>query len=153
MKRTAVATLVGLVAMSGAAPTSADTLKRAIESGGNVSITDYDGHPHRTAPKRVGENLNIWCRSTGKRAKRVNVSTYFEARLQAQRTISCPTREFPRRHTIYSAQEPGVYGMVLNGAGFDGFVIRTKVRRGSGEDETPPVPCDSCPPPPVEQRR
>jgi hypothetical protein len=150
MKRTAAAVLAGLAVISVGASASAGTQKRAIESAGNVAITDYDGHPHRTSPKHVGENLNIWCRSTGESAKRIEVATFFETRPVAQTTIECPTREFPRAHTIYTAREPGVYGMVLNGAGFDGFVIRTTVRRGAGEEQPPPVPCENCPPPPVE---
>ena len=47
--------------------TLAATAAGSIDSPAGVSLNDYDGHPHRTAPKRVGEHINLWCRSTTNR--------------------------------------------------------------------------------------
>ena len=85
-------------------------------------------HPHRTAPKRVGEHINLWCRSTTNRRQVVEVRTFFEAQEVAFRTIKCPRGEISRRHQIFRPKRPGIHGMVLQGGGFDSFVIRTRVR-------------------------
>jgi hypothetical protein len=102
---------------------------KAIDSGGGVLVNDYDGHPHRTSPKRIGEHINLWCRSSTDRAQAVTVRTFFEAREVAARTIICPRGENPHRHRIVRVKAVGVYGMVLDGGGFDSFVIRTRTRR------------------------
>jgi hypothetical protein len=104
--------------------------ERAIQSGTGVLINDPDGHAHRTAPKRVGEYINLWCQSSTQSAQTLEVRTFFEAREVAFRSVICPAKDFPRRHQIFRVREVGVYGMVLDGGGFDSFVIRTHT--GSG---------------------
>ena len=115
--------LTVLPSLATAAPTS-----KAIDSGAGVLLNDYDGHAHRTAPKRVGENLGLWCESTTSSRQVITVRVFYEARELATKTVACPNDLGYRRHTrIIRVRHAGIYGMVLSGAGFDSFVIRTRV--------------------------
>jgi hypothetical protein len=120
-----------LVSLLVAGLASGSKEKRAIESADGVAITDYDGHAHRTSPKRVGENLNLWCRSSSNERQTVSVGVYFQARQLVTRTLKCPSGSTPRHHRIVRLRHTGVYGMVLSGGWFDAFIIRTHVRRGN----------------------
>ena len=121
---------VAAVLTMGGLGLAAPRAEKSIDSQGGVSLHDPDGHPHRTAPKRVGEHINLWCLSTRNRRRVVEVRTFLEAQEVAFRTIKCPRgdRNFARRHQIFRPKEPGIYAMVLQGGGFDSFVIRTRVR-------------------------
>jgi hypothetical protein len=105
-----------------------DRQRKAIDSGAGVLLNDYDGHGHRTAPKRVGEIIGLWCESTTGERQAVTVRVFLEARELTTKTLACPADLGYRRHTkIIRARHVGVYGMVLSGAGFDSYVIRTHV--------------------------
>jgi hypothetical protein len=122
-----VGVVVAGLGLSGIATGSQADPKRAIESERGVEITDYDGHPHRTAPKRVGENLSLWCRSTTGETQVLQVGAYHDARQLRYRAFECPPASFPRHHHIVRLRDKGVYAMVISGAGFERLIIRTKV--------------------------
>jgi hypothetical protein len=128
------ASLAACVAVltGGTAALASGSALKAIETASGVVVTDYDGHPHRTAPKRVGQYINLWCRSSTHHSQTVEVRTFFAAREVAFRTMVCPQGDIPRPHHIVRVSKVGVYGMVLDGGGFDSFVIRTHTRPAEG---------------------
>ncbi len=125
---TVVATVVAGASLAAAATGASVDAKRAIESATGVEITDYDGHPHWTSPKRVGENLSLWCRSTTDETQKLDIGVYHEAKQLRYRSFKCPSESFPRHHHIVRLADKGLYAMVINGAGFERLIIRTRVR-------------------------
>jgi hypothetical protein len=123
-----VALVLGVLA-AGSVALAAVPADRAIDSGDGVQLIDYDGHPHRSAPKGIGQTINIWCRSTIDRLQHVFVNAFFDARLVNSRRIACPHGSTYRPHHIVRVSKVGVYGLVLSGGGFDSFVIRTRTHR------------------------
>lgn len=143
MVHAGIAALAGALCLTGISMGSGAG-KRAIDSG-RVLVNDYDGHPHRTAPKRVGDDLSLWCRSSSQDSKKVLVRVFFATRELATRTIECPAADVPRHNHVIRLRRVGTYGMVLSGGGFDGFVIRARSLPAHGDDDVPaPEP---APPP------
>jgi hypothetical protein len=143
---------VGLIAFCVGATSASGAIER-----GAVAIGDYDGHPHWTAPKRVGENISIWCEAQGVKAVRIGVEVELDGRaLGGAHSITCKPGQVPRvlesYNRIIRIRHRGTYEVHLNGHGFDDFVIGTKVVRRPSDapshNQTHPQPCEECAPPP-----
>jgi hypothetical protein len=105
--------------------------KRGIDTG-EVVLTNYDGHDHRTAPKRPGEYVNLLCAARGGEDREFYATTFLHGEPIANARISCPAHGPWRSSLVVKLGDPGVYEVHLNGAGFDDFVIRTRSTPTSG---------------------
>ena len=100
--------------------------KRGIDTG-KVVLTDHDGHDHRLSPKRTGEYVNLLCAARGGQDHEFFATTFFEGKPIANAQVSCRAHGPWRSTHVVRVGELGAYEIHLNGAGFDDFVIHTRV--------------------------
>lgn len=105
--------------------------ERGIDTG-TVVLQDYDGHDHRTSPKRPGEYINLLCTARGGRDREFFATTFLEGEPIANARVSCRAHGPWRSSHVVKLGEPGVYEIHLNGAGFDDFVIRGRSTQSAG---------------------
>jgi hypothetical protein len=99
--------------------------KQGLDTGA-VVLRDYDGHDHRTSPKRPGQYVNLDCAARGGEDRRFYATTFFAGEPVANALVSCRAHGPGRSTHVVKLDELGVYEIHLNGAGFDDFVIRTR---------------------------
>jgi hypothetical protein len=99
---------------------------------GAVVLTDYDGHDHRTPPKRPGQYVNLDCAARGGEDREFWATTFFEGEPVANARVSCRAHGPGRSTHVVKLSELGVYEIHLNGAGFDDFIIRTRSTESGG---------------------
>ncbi len=102
-----------------------DMTARGLDTG-PVVISDYDGHKHRTAPKRSGEYINLHCAARGGQDRELNATTFLNGAPIANSRVSCKAHGPFRSTHVAKVGAPGLYEIHLNGQGFDDFIIRAR---------------------------
>jgi hypothetical protein len=105
--------------------------KHGIDTG-EVVLEDYDGHDHRTAPKRPGEYINLFCAARGGTDREFYATTFLHGEPITNARVSCRAHGPWRSSHVVKLSDLGVYEIHLNGAGFDDFIIRARSSPSAG---------------------